>query len=126
MNAKKWDRIFKNEKIRGGYCIMLDNIRQKFPLFSDLKINLIILCAFVIICIYFIYNLVGKNSKGKAVLIQGLLLILLFVAGIFIVGVLYELLISLFSLNVYMDEAFTFLQNTGKRVSWKDIVRQAE
>ncbi len=99
---KKWDRIFKNEKIRGGYCIMLDNIRQKFPLFSDLKINLIILCAFVIICIYFIYNLVGKNSKGKAVLIQGLLLILLFVAGIFIVGVLYELLISLFSLNVYM------------------------
>ena len=81
---------------------MLDNIRQKFPLFSDLKINLIILCAFVIICIYFIYNLVGKNSKGKAVLIQGLLLILLFVAGIFIVGVLYELLISLFSLNVYM------------------------
>ena len=99
---KKWDRIFKNEKIRGGYCIMLDNIRQKFPLFSDLKINLIILCAFVIICIYFIYNLIRKNSKGKAVLIQGLLLILLFVARIFIVGVLYELLISLFSLNVYM------------------------
>lgn len=93
---------FLKMKNKRGYCMMLDNIREKFPLFSDIKINLIILCAFVIICIYFIYNLVGKNSKGKAVLIQGLLLILLFVAGIFIVGVLYELLISLFSLNVYM------------------------
>lgn len=82
--------------------MMLDNIRQKFPIFSDLKINLIILCAFVIICIYFIYNLVGKNPKGEAVLIKGLLLILLFIAGIFIVGLLYELLVSLFSLNVYM------------------------
>lgn len=29
-------------------------------------------------------------------------------------------------LDVYMDEAFTFLQNTGKRVSWKDIVRKED
>lgn len=29
-------------------------------------------------------------------------------------------------LDVYMDDAFTFLQNTGKRVSWKDIVRKED
>ena len=29
-------------------------------------------------------------------------------------------------LDVYMDEAFTFLQNTGKRVSWKDLVRKED
>lgn len=29
-------------------------------------------------------------------------------------------------LDVYMDEAFTFLQNTGKRVSWKELARKEE
>ena len=29
-------------------------------------------------------------------------------------------------LDVYIDEAFTFLQNTGKRVSWKELVRKKE